>query len=215
MASQSMGSLDQHVYAASKPKTEKTAPKVVEYTIVEGDYLEKIAQDHKTTWQRLFNKNVDIVNPHLVFVGQKITIPAANEKLAERNVEVPEGGSNVEVVPSTAPPAQAAPEAPRAPEAPVLSRILGTKEDWMAQAGIPQSEWWAVDSIVSRESGWNPNAVNASSGACGLGQQLPCGKWAGAWNDPVAALRAQHGYVVERYGSYSGAVAFWNANHWY
>ena len=91
----------------------------------------------------------------------------------------------------------------------------GSKEQWMTAAGIPQHEWSYVDSIVSRESGWNPNAVNPSSGACGLGQQLPCGKWAGAWNDPVAALKAQYGYVIERYGGYAQAVSFWNSNHWY
>lgn len=91
----------------------------------------------------------------------------------------------------------------------------GNKQSWLAASGIPQNEWGHVDMIVSRESGWNPNAVNPSSGACGLGQQLPCGKWAGAWNDPVAALRAQYGYVKERYGGYPQAVAFWNANHWY
>ena len=91
----------------------------------------------------------------------------------------------------------------------------GNKQSWLAASGIPESDWWAVDSIVSRESGWNPNAVNKSSGACGLGQQLPCGKWAGAWNDPVAALRAQHGYVNARYGGYPQAVAFWNRMHWY
>lgn len=95
------------------------------------------------------------------------------------------------------------------------SSVTGTKADWMAQAGIPESEWTNVDSIVTRESGWNPNAVNKSSGACGLGQQLPCGKWAGAWNDPVAALRAMTGYVNSRYGGWSGAVAFWNSRHWY
>lgn len=95
------------------------------------------------------------------------------------------------------------------------SSITGDKYDWLRASGIPDSEWWAVDSIVSRESSWNPNAVNKSSGACGLGQQLPCGKWAGAWNDPVAALKAQYGYVVARYGGYPQAVAFWNANHWY
>ena len=95
------------------------------------------------------------------------------------------------------------------------SSVTGTKADWMTQAGIPESEWANVDSIVSRESGWNPNAVNKSSGACGLGQQLPCGKWAGAWNDPVAALRAMTGYVNARYGGWSGAVAFWNSRHWY
>jgi peptidoglycan hydrolase CwlO-like protein len=91
----------------------------------------------------------------------------------------------------------------------------GNKDSWLAASGIPQDQWWAVDSIVSRESGWNPSAVNKSSGACGLGQQLPCGKWAGAWNDPVAALQAQFGYVTARYGGYPQAVAFWNSNHWY
>lgn len=95
------------------------------------------------------------------------------------------------------------------------AQISGDKHSWLAASGIPQAHWGYVDSIVSRESSWNPNAVNASSGACGLGQQLPCGKWAGAWNDPVAALRAMNSYVVGRYGGWPQAVAFWNSNGWY
>lgn len=95
------------------------------------------------------------------------------------------------------------------------AQVTGDKQSWLAASGIPEHEWGYVDSIVSRESGWNPSAVNPTSGACGLGQQLPCGKWPGAWNDPVAALRAQYNYVKERYGSYANAVGFWNANHWY
>ena len=91
----------------------------------------------------------------------------------------------------------------------------GNKEAWMAAAGIPQSEWWAVDSIVSRESSWNPNAVNASSGACGLAQALPCSKMGPNWSDPVVALKWQYNYVNARYGGYPQAVAFWNINHWY
>lgn len=95
------------------------------------------------------------------------------------------------------------------------TNVTGDKASWLAASGIPQHEWGHVDSIVTRESGWNPNAVNPSSGACGLGQQLPCGKWAGAWNDPVAALVAQYGYVKARYGGYAQAVAFWQSNKWY
>lgn len=91
----------------------------------------------------------------------------------------------------------------------------GSKTEWLKASGIPESDWAYVDSIVTRESGWNPNAVNPTSGACGLGQQLPCGKWPGAWNDPVAALKAQHNYVKSRYGSYAGAVEFWNNNRYY
>lgn len=90
----------------------------------------------------------------------------------------------------------------------------GGHEDWLRAAGIPEEVWGYVDFIVTRESGWNPNAVNRSSGACGLGQQLPCGKWAGAWNDPVAALVAMNGYVA-RYGGWAGAVAFWQSHNWY
>lgn len=101
-----------------------------------------------------------------------------------------------------------------APAKPVF-QATGSKQDWLVASGIPEHEWPYVDNIVTRESGWNPNAVNKSSGACGLGQQLPCGKWAGTWNDPVAALKAMDGYVKDRYGGWSQAVAFWNVNHWY
>lgn len=92
------------------------------------------------------------------------------------------------------------------------------KEEWMRLAGIPQSDWWAVDYIVSRESSWNPQAVNPNGGACGLAQSLPCSKIAKAglqWNNPVDALKWQFSYVKSRYGGYPQAVNFWKAHHWY
>lgn len=101
----------------------------------------------------------------------------------------------------------------------------GNKETWMAAAGIPKDVWWAVDSIVSRESGWNPCAYNpgrsdcnaSPTSACGLAQSLPCGKQSkyGHWTDPVANLKWQYEYVTARYGGYPQAVAFWDRNHWY
>lgn len=91
----------------------------------------------------------------------------------------------------------------------------GTKSDWLAASNIPADQWGYADWLVQRESGWNPNAVNRSSGACGLGQQLPCGKWAGAWNDPVVGLNGMHGYVMGRYGSWEAAVAHSKSRGWY
>ena len=82
----------------------------------------------------------------------------------------------------------------------------------MTAAGIDPANFGYVDYIVSRESGWNPNAVNPNGGACGLGQQLPCGKWAGAWNDPIAALVAMQCYVTARYGGWAGAYSYWLAH---
>ena len=95
------------------------------------------------------------------------------------------------------------------------SNVTGDKQSWLAASGIPENEWWAVDWIVSKESSWNPNAVNSSSGACGLVQSLPCSKLGPNWNDPVTALKWQYQYVTARYGGYSQAVSFWKANGWY
>lgn len=91
----------------------------------------------------------------------------------------------------------------------------GAPAEWMAAAGIAQSDWQYVDYIVSRESGWNPNATNRSSGACGLVQALPCSKVPGNGYNPIDNLRWATGYATGRYGSWSGAYNFWVNNHWW
>ena len=91
----------------------------------------------------------------------------------------------------------------------------GAPAEWMAAAGIAQSDWQYVDYIVSRESGWNPNATNSSSGACGLVQALPCSKVPGNGYNPVDNLRWATGYATGRYGSWAGAYNFWVNNHWW
>jgi len=91
----------------------------------------------------------------------------------------------------------------------------GSPAEWMAAAGIAESDWGYVDYIASKESGWNPNATNASSGACGLIQALPCSKVPGNGYDPVDNLRWANGYAVSRYGSWAAAYDFWTSNHWW
>jgi len=96
----------------------------------------------------------------------------------------------------------------RAPVAPT-----GTCADWMRLAGITDPGNAII--LINRESGCNPNAVNRSSGACGIGQQLPCGKWPHAWNDPVGGMIDMQSYVMARYGSWANAVAFSTSHGWY
>ncbi|WP_231916001.1 transglycosylase SLT domain-containing protein [Microbacterium karelineae] len=103
--------------------------------------------------------------------------------------------------------------APYQPPAPYAGG--GEPADWMAAAGIAESDWGYVDYIVSHESGWNPNATNPSSGACGLVQALPCSKVPGNGYDPVDNLRWGSGYAIGRYGSWANAYAFWTSNHWW
>lgn len=97
----------------------------------------------------------------------------------------------------------------------------GSPAEWMAAAGIPESDWGYVDAIIRRESGWNPNATNSSSGACGLAQALPCEKVPGGNGyDPVANLIWANQYAqtcvsYRPYCGWAGAYAFWEANHWW
>ncbi|GAA1730125.1 transglycosylase SLT domain-containing protein [Microbacterium paludicola] len=146
-----------------------------------------------------------------------------------KDISVPEGATRDEVIALVD---KAAEEAAKAAEQPTVAAASGggapaaavqvpfytgggSKEQWMAAAGIAQGDWGYVDYIVSRESGWNPNATNASSGACGLVQALPCSKVPGGGYDPVANLTWANGYAVGRYGSWANAYAFWTSNHWW
>ncbi len=90
----------------------------------------------------------------------------------------------------------------------------GSKTEWLAASSIPQDSWGYADYIVGRESGWNPNSTNKSSGACGLAQALPCSKVPGNPYNPVDSLNWMNSYV-SRYGGWQGAYNFWLAHNWY
>lgn len=91
----------------------------------------------------------------------------------------------------------------------------GSKTEWLSASNVPQDSWGYADFMVQKESGWNPNAVNRSSGACGLAQALPCSKVPGNPLNPVDSLNWMNGYVNGRYGGWEQAYAFWQKNKWY
>lgn len=69
--------------------------------------------------------------------------------------------------------------------------------------------WEALEELIKNESGWNPYALNRSSGACGLGQSLPCGKMNCESWDYECQVDWVLDYVEDRYENPQGA---WN--HW-
>lgn len=101
--------------------------------------------------------------------------------------------------------------------APQPVKVSGTCEQWMAQAGI--TDIANASFIFHKESGCNPNVVNASSKAHGVCQALPGNKMATAGSDwysnPVTQMRWCQSYAIGRYGSWANAVAFWKANRWW
>ena len=75
-----------------------------------------------------------------------------------------------------------------------------------------QSDDYYINWIIQHESGGNPNAVNSSSGACGLFQKLPCNVPLG---DATAQMADGLAYIQHRYGSPYNAWCFWQNNGWY
>ncbi|MFE9425328.1 transglycosylase SLT domain-containing protein [Kitasatospora sp. NPDC006697] len=89
----------------------------------------------------------------------------------------------------------------------------------IAQSIIGDStQFQCFSNIVSRESGWNYQAMNPS-GAYGLVQALPGSKMASAGSDwrtnPATQIKWGLGYMNDRYGSPCGAWSFWQAHSWY
>lgn len=83
----------------------------------------------------------------------------------------------------------------------------GSCQDWMAQAGVPITA--ASTQLIINESGCRPDAVNPSSGACGIPQALPCSKMPCTLQDPVCQLQWMNNYVQERYNTWDSALSFW------
>jgi len=69
--------------------------------------------------------------------------------------------------------------------------------------------------IYEHESGNNPSSVNKSSGACGLGQALPCSKMLCAPTDYECQDAYFTEYMKGRYGTWENARSFWIAHKWW
>lgn len=113
-------------------------------------------------------------------------------------------------------PAEQAPLPKKEPPAPPAPQISGNKHDWLMQSGIAESDWPAVDYIITRESGWNPLAKN-SIGCLGLPQACPGSKITNACPDlnPVCQLQWATNYANGRYGGWWGAYNAWVSKHWW
>jgi hypothetical protein len=92
-------------------------------------------------------------------------------------------------------------------------------EAMLADYGWSSGEFSCLDSLWTRESGWNVNADNPTSSAYGIPQALPGSKMASAgsdWaNNPATQIEWGLGYIQERYGSPCGAWSHSESNGWY
>ncbi|CAM3836412.1 lytic transglycosylase domain-containing protein [Nocardiopsis rhodophaea] len=85
--------------------------------------------------------------------------------------------------------------------------------------GWGQEQFTCLEPLWEKESNWNHQAKNASSGAYGIPQALPGSKMASAGSDwetnPATQIKWGLGYIQGRYDNPCGAWAHSQANGWY
>lgn len=133
-----------------------------------------------------------------------VVLWAGGSRLAQ--VEAASPAAPPAPTPTPAPAPAAAPAAPVSPPAPAPAPApAATPDVYMSQ-------------IFAKESGNNPEAVNPTSGACGLGQALPCSKLlavCGSLSNVSCQVTFFTNYAIGKYGSTAAAWSFWQSNSWY
>ena len=116
------------------------------------------------------------------------------------------------------------PEGPGGPVSGGAPSATGGSSKWedvarrmaMRRFGYSPQEFNMLDSIIERESGWNPNAVNQGSGAYGIPQILPSAHPdVHLQNDPRGQIAWLLRYIQGRYHGVENALAFKDSHGWY
>ena len=89
-----------------------------------------------------------------------------------------------------------------------------------ARRGWTGGQWYCLDALWNRESGWRATVWNyQGSGAYGIPQALPASKMAAAGSDymtnPATQIRWGLGYIAGRYGTPCGAWSHEQSAGWY
>jgi hypothetical protein len=100
-----------------------------------------------------------------------------------------------------------------------LGRTKQIALDHVVRRSWSYREFRCLDSLWTRESGWNHRAYNSSSGAYGIPQALPAVKMSGAGSDwrsnPETQIKWGLGYIKGRYGRPCGAWGHFLSHNWY
>lgn len=105
--------------------------------------------------------------------------------------------------------------------------VTGTKAEYQAYAHDlvlnkylwSEADYQALVNLWTKESNWNANAHNKSSGAHGIPQSLPASKMSSEGSDyytnGYTQIRWGLKYIKERYGSPSAAWKHFQNKNWY
>lgn len=146
-----------HAVSEQSKSERKPAPAPQTVTVNPGDNLSAISEAHQSTVERVYSANTDIQDPDLIYPGQNLRIPTADEQLTARALPV------AAPAPAAQPTVTSSSYTPRTTVQPTASS---------APAVANGSVW---DQLAVCESGGNW-AINTGNGYYG-GLQFSLGTW--------------------------------------
>ena len=132
-------------------------------TVQPGDSLSKLADQFSTTYVRLFYANPNIKDPDMIYPGDTLRVPAADEQLAERPLPA-------DVV--AAAPAPAAPAPAPAPQV-LGAQTYRAAPTYSAPAAVASGSVWDRLAMCGSGGNW---AINTGNGFYG-GLQFTLSSW--------------------------------------
>ena len=163
------------------------------YTVQKGDTLSAIAKKNGTTVDEIVSKN-GIQDANKISIGQNLTINETTEEPAETPASV-ETSTATETVSESA----------------TSTDSTQSESNQTTDTNLSSSEVAAKEEIAQRESGGSYTAQNGQY----YGRYQLSSSYLNGDLSPENQEKVADNYVASRYGSWTAALAFWNANGWY
>lgn len=160
------------------------------YTVQKGDTLSAIAKKNGTTVDEIVSKN-GIQDANKISVGQNLTINETTEETTEASA-----------TPTTT---EAVAESAQSAES------TQSESTQTTNTSLSSSEAAAKEEIAQRESSGSYTAQNGQY----YGRYQLAASYLNGDLSPENQEKVVDNYVASRYGSWTAALAFWNANGWY
>ena len=171
-------------------------------TVKSGDTVWGISQQYNTSVDAIENAN-SLSDANVITIGQQLTIPGANDSAAATTSTTNQAASTTQ--------AQTSYSQPQTSTTTQASSNYASNNNTSNYSSAASTGGSAKAWIANKESGGSYSARNGQYvGKYQLSASYLHGDYSAANQEKVA-----NQYVASRYGSWSAAQSFWQANGWY
>lgn len=179
-------------------------------TVKAGDTVSELAQKYNTTVNTIQQLN-NLSNPNLIFVGQQLKVNNDNNGQAVAQQNTNNNAQVAQQATSQNTQAQASTQQAAQQQSASQNTQAQASNNSNYSSNVSGSDAAAKAWIAQHESSNNYNARNGQY----IGKYQLSASYLNGDYSPANQERVADQYVAQRYGSWTNAQRFWEANGWY